>query len=331
MTDSPFQKWKNLKVLILGDLMIDRYLYGKVDRISPEAPVPILDLDHQNERLGGASNVALNIQALGAIPYLFGVIGHDANANNFIRLINNAKLDTHGIIQDSTRPTTVKTRILASSQQILRVDEETEDEININIQNQLYKRLESTILHKNPTVLILQDYNKGVLTETLIQKVIALAKQHHIKIIVDPKSKNFFSYKSVDLFKPNLKEIRDKLPFNISPSNLNDLKKAAAYINEKLGNQISMITLSKDGIYFKNQDEVFYSPASKKEIIDVCGAGDTVLSVAALGIAINLSIETIGTLANMAGGQVCGNIGVVPVDKNGLEQDYIDHLIKIGS
>ncbi len=330
MSGFRFRDWENLHILIIGDLMMDRYIYGNVERISPEAPVPILNLTQRNDRLGGASNVALNIKALGAIPHLLGVVGSDPDAVKFLELIMKEGMDTSGIFQEPDRPTTVKTRVLSSSQQMLRIDEESTKDIPSEIQSQLLASIQKQIRNQTPDAIIFQDYNKGVLVPQLIKEIIRLGKKHRIPTIVDPKINNFYAYQGVDLFKPNLKETRAQVPFPVSPT-LPDLTKASNYLAEKLHHRISMITLSEHGIFLSDEHNSEIYPVSKKDIIDVCGAGDTVLSIAALGMASELPLETIGTLANMAGGQVCGNLGVVPVNREALEQEYLEHIIKIGS
>lgn len=328
MQSTPIQDWQGLNIMIIGDIMIDRYLYGKIDRISPEAPIPIVDLDQNYDRLGGAANVALNIKSLGAIPFIFGAIGKDSDAFKLIELLESSLLDTSGIIHDQQRQTTVKTRIWASNKQILRVDQETKANLELKIEQKLWLNIESKINHSSIDAIVMQDYNKGVLTPFIIESTIRLANKKGIPIIVDPKIDNFLLYKNVTLFKPNLKEIRLQTDFEINPNNISDLKKATNFITSALGNSITMLTLSENGIYLEDARTHIICPTYKKNIIDVCGAGDTVLSIAALSVCINLSLSDIGILANLAGGQVCESIGVVPVDKDKLEREFIQHQKK---
>ncbi len=329
MTDSPFRKWDKLPILIIGDVMIDRYVNGYVDRISPEAPVPILSHQNTINRLGGASNVALNINALGAVPLLIGVVGKDRDSELFHTLLNEENINSNGIITDAKRPTTVKTRILSGTRQMLRIDRESTVNINSHIRNQLVDRIISFIKNKSVAAIIIQDYNKGVLTPESIPIIMNLADEKRIPVIVDPKFNNFYNYKRAALFKPNMKETAEKIPFEVTAAK-EPLLKADHYIRSKLQNRITMITLSENGIYLNDGKNDLISPVRKKEIVDVCGAGDTVLSIASLCIATNLGIREIGLLSNLAGGQVCGKFGVVPVDRDELEKDYLEYIMNIG-
>lgn len=310
-------QFNKLKVLILGDVMIDRYLDGRVDRISPEAPVPVVRLNTSDNRLGGAANVALNIKALGAEPYLCSVIGEDDNAHIFLNLLPKNNLETEGIITSALRQTTVKTRVMSNAQQLLRVDQEDTFDLKAEEEDLLFQKVENILKEKSIDVLIFQDYNKGVLTKTLIEKVIQLAQSLNIPTAVDPKFKNFWNYKGVDLFKPNLREIDNQCPFPVE-TNIHSLKETAAFIKNKLANQITLITLSEKGLFITKGAESSIIPTQVRVIADVCGAGDSVISVAALGLALDLDIQSIAELANLAGGQVCERNGVVPIDKKQL-------------
>ncbi len=331
MNTSIFNSWENKKVMIIGDLMIDRYIKGEVNRMSPEAPVPILNLNQTDDRLGGASNVALNVQALGAQVFLIGATGNDENAQIFQNLLKKHQLSSIGIIKDPFRPTTIKTRVISNGQQLLRIDQESTEDIKPDIENKILDVFHKILSNHVPDVIIFQDYNKGVLTKKLIKNLISTTNLRNIPTIIDPKDHNFYEYKGCTLFKPNLKEIRAKVPFTIQSNQLIDLNKANDFVKKKLQNQITIITLSEWGIYLNNQIEHHICPVTKKEIVDVCGAGDTVLSILALCLASNINLETMGILANIAGGQVCSNIGVVPVNKKELIEEYINYLIKIGS
>jgi rfaE bifunctional protein kinase chain/domain len=322
MHSSPIQDWQNKKIMIIGDVMIDRYHYGNIDRVSPEAPVPILSLNQTQNRLGGAANVALNVKALGAIPYIFGVVGKDNDAFTFFDLIKKESLDEYNIIQDKQRPTTVKTRMYAAQKQLLRVDQESIASLSLSKEQELWLLIERRINTKNIDAIVFQDYNKGVLTPFIIKETITLAQLNDIPVIVDPKFDNFFAYKGVTLFKPNLKEIKQQANFDISPTDLKSLKNADAFLKKQLQHKITMITLSEYGVYIDDDSEQFISPTLKKSIVDVCGAGDTVLSIAALSMTIDISLKDMGILANLAGGQVCGSVGVVAVSKEMLEKEY---------
>jgi rfaE bifunctional protein kinase chain/domain len=303
--------------------MIDRYLTGNVDRISPEAPVPIVHLNDSDNRLGGAANVALNLKALGATPYLCSVIGKDENAEVFLNLLPENQLSTRGIIQSSERVTTVKTRVIANHQHLLRVDREDTHDLSSKEEEAYLNNIRDLLESKEFHVILFQDYNKGVLSYNVIRGIILDAIKRDIPTAVDPKYKNFWAYKHVTLFKPNLKEIRTQLEQDVAV-NMTDLTEASAQIKSKLGNQLTMITLSEKGLFI--EDDKKYTdvvPTQERIIADVCGAGDTVISVTSLCLALGIDPKEIAVLANLAGGQVCEKIGVVPVDKEQLRQEYI--------
>jgi len=322
-----FKKFENLKVLILGDVMIDRYLTGKIERISPEAPVPVVHLQEEEIRLGGAANVALNVAALGATPYLCTVIGEDDNGKNFLSLLPLNNLIADGIIISDERQTTTKTRVLAGSQHILRVDREDDFDLEDLEEKKILEKLKDIISDNKIDVILFQDYNKGVLTKSLIKKVITIARKKKIYTAVDPKKKNFWAYKNVNLFKPNLKEIRESLSMDIEP-NQDSLKAVGLQVHKKLKNDSSLITLSEKGLFFNDKKNAEIIPTRPRHIRDVCGAGDTVIAVAACGLGLGLEMRDIAVLANLAGGQVCEKVGVHPLDKLQLEKEYSDLLEK---
>jgi rfaE bifunctional protein kinase chain/domain len=316
-----FKAFQKLNVLVIGDVMVDRYLTGTVDRISPEAPVPVVHLMERDNRLGGAANVALNIKALGATPYLCSVIGKDENGQGFLDMLPEYQLSAKGILQSEHRKTTVKTRVIASHQHLLRVDtEDTHDLVSDEVEaflNRIRDLLESKEIH----VILFQDYNKGVLTEHLIRELILEGIKRDIPTAVDPKYKNFWAYKHVTLFKPNLKEIRSQLSTPLAVTD-EGLRGASKVIKGKLGNTYTMITLSDKGLFVDDNQQHFLLPTHPRDIADVCGAGDTVISIAALCLALGLTPKEMGTLANLAGGQVCEHVGVVPVDRAQLEEEF---------
>ncbi|MFK7983930.1 MAG: bifunctional heptose 7-phosphate kinase/heptose 1-phosphate adenyltransferase [Saprospiraceae bacterium] len=315
-----FQK---LKVLIIGDVMLDRYLHGQVERISPEAPVPIVALSKKTYSAGGAANVALNVAALGAKPFLLSTIGMDKGGDRLIALLSAANISTKYLQRSKNRRTTVKTRVLAQNQQMLRFDEEDNFDLTTATSDLLLHNFTKLLEEIAIDVILFQDYNKGVLTDLVIREVLFTALKLDIPTVVDPKNKNFFAYKRVTLFKPNLKEINDNLPFQ-SNSTLSDLKKAATYLTSQLNNTQTLITLSDKGVFYSHQQNQNILPTIPRNIADVCGAGDSVVSIAALGIALKLPIAEIAQLANLAGGQVCEKVGVVPVSVVQLEQDYLN-------
>lgn len=319
--EKTFAAFENLDVLIVGDVMIDRYLTGKVDRISPEAPVPVVQLYSQENRLGGAANVALNVQAMGAKAHLCSIIGKDENAEIFLSLMPGEHLDTANILQSAERRTTVKTRVIASNQHLLRVDNEDTHDLTANEAGRFLSSIKSLLNHQKIDVILFQDYNKGVLSHQVITAIINEALVRHIPTAVDPKRNNFLSYKNTTLFKPNLKEVREALPFQINPT-LASLQKASDYLRQQLNHQNTLITLSEKGIFADDEKQSMILPTQPRNITDVCGAGDTVISIAALGLALDMDLKDIAMLTNLAGGQVCEKVGVVPVDKEQLKEEY---------
>jgi len=322
-----FEDFNKLKVLIIGDVMVDSYYWGRVDRISPEAPVPIVAVDHKESRMGGAANVALNIQAMGATPILCSVIGEDAEGDEFMRLLAARKQSDAGILRTSKRKTTEKSRVIGNNHQMLRIDSEEIDPIAPDLSKQLFDRIEKLIEDQEINCVIFEDYDKGVITKSLIEKVVSLSKKHAIPTTVDPKKRNFNSYKEVTLFKPNLKELREGLKMEIDPSNQAQLQSAIAALEKKLTNQITLITLSESGIYINTPKQKHHIPAHRRDIVDVSGAGDTVIGLASLCLALDLSPEMIAEFSNLAGGLVCENVGVVPIDKEELREEALKLFI----
>lgn len=313
---SILNSFSKLKVLVIGDVMIDSYLWGKIERISPEAPVPIVTLQKKENRLGGAANVALNIQSLGAEPLLCSVIGNDTEGKLLLELSKQQKISSKGIIKSNKRITTVKNRIISKNQHIIRIDSEDDKPLDKLEKDRLLKSIFD--LMKNVNVIIFQDYDKGILSKDVIEIVSKEANKRSIPIAVDPKKKNFLSYKNITLFKPNLKELQDGLKLDINNNNIKELKYAADKLIKELSIKTVMITLSDKGIFVCQNGEYEIIPTQRRNIIDVSGAGDTVISIAALGLAINLPLKDIARLANVAAGYVCEKVGVVPVDKNAL-------------
>jgi rfaE bifunctional protein kinase chain/domain len=318
-----FKSFNNLNVLIIGDVMIDTYMWGNVNRISPEAPVPIVSVTKTESRLGGAANVALNIQAMGANPILCSVIGDDDSSKLFLNLLKKQKLSLDGILKSKERITTVKTRVIGANHQMLRVDQEIETSTNIEETKTLSEKIKQFILSKKADVLIFEDYDKGCITPELIKSIVAFAKQKNIPIVVDPKRKNFMSYNDVTLFKPNLKELKEGLKLDFDHNNIKELEKVAASFIKKQNINTLLITLSEKGIYTHSSTSKTMIPAHIRNISDVSGAGDTVISLAALCLALNLSPIITATLANLAGGLVCEQVGVVPINKKQLLEEAI--------
>ncbi|GAB4342346.1 MAG: D-glycero-beta-D-manno-heptose-7-phosphate kinase [Flammeovirgaceae bacterium] len=313
-----------MKVLVVGDVMIDSYVWGNVSRISPEAPVPIVNVKKQEKRLGGAANVAQNILSLGAKPVLCAVVGADNEAKTFIQILQQQGMTSEGILESTDRVTTIKHRILAGSQQLLRIDSEHTHLISENTAHQLFQQIKK--LSEGANAIIFEDYDKGVLSEPLIQEVIGYAQKKGIPTIVDPKKRNFLSYKGASLFKPNLKELKEGLHIELNEKELiPSLKSAVAKLQEKMPTEKVMVTLSEYGVYITDNQQEHHIPAHRREIADVSGAGDTVVSIAALCLAANLSLYDIANLANLGGGIVCEHLGVVPIEK----QRLMDELRKM--
>jgi len=316
-----FQQFEKQKVLIIGDVMIDSYIFGQVDRISPEAPVPIVAVSKRTHRLGGAANVALNINAVGAKAILCSVIGQDEKAQTFLQLLEKRGLSSKGIIQSADRITTTKFRIIGNSSQMLRVDEEIDTEININEQNTLLNQIERIINTESIDVIIFQDYDKGVISKRVIEKTLELAKE--IPTVVDPKKRNFHFFKNVTLFKPNLKELREGINEHFEATDYKKLHSAVEQMQKQLNCTYFFTTLSENGVLISQRDNnnIFnhhHIPAHIRHIADVSGAGDTVISLTALCLAQNLEAQDIAYISNLAGGLVCEEVGVIPINKEKL-------------
>lgn len=313
-----FQDFSAIKVAVIGDVMLDTYWWGSVNRISPEAPVPIVALQKQELRLGGAANVALNLVSLQAQTSVISVIGSDTEGNTLKELLFKQNINTKYIIQSDKRITTNKTRILSRNQQMMRLDAEVTNDIDAETEEQLLKNIEKYIIEEKPAVIIFEDYNKGVLTQNLISKVIAFCKQHHVITTVDPKRKNFFNYIGVDIFKPNLAEVKDGLNILLDEININSLTAIHEQLKAKLMHHISFITLSEKGVFFNTEKDSKIIPTHIRNIADVSGAGDTVISVASLVYATTKNMLLAAEMANIAGGLVCEEVGTAAINKEKL-------------
>ncbi|HYX05841.1 MAG TPA: bifunctional ADP-heptose synthase [Bacteroidales bacterium] len=320
---SIFEAFTDFRIMVIGDVMIDSYLWGKVDRISPEAPVPIVTSQKQENRLGGAANVALNIQALGATPLLCSVTGNDERRQLLLDLMDNQGMTTEGIVYDDSRITTTKTRIISNSQQLLRVDREDDRYLSANIETEFLKRIELMLNKHQIDAIIFQDYDKGVITPAIIEKVVENSNARNIPTLVDPKRRNFTTYKNVTLFKPNFKEFNEGLKTETRKDNPASIFKESAVISTNWNVQYVMITLSEKGIFISKGDKYWTLPAEIRDIADVSGAGDTVISMASLCLAAGLGPEEIAWLSNIAGGLVCEKVGVVPVNRDLLLEECL--------
>lgn len=323
-----FDSFSNVRVLIIGDAMVDAYIWGKVNRLSPEAPVPIVTVQTKETRLGGAANVALNVQAMGATPILCSVIGDDMYGREFTDLMEKQKLSTQAIFKSQKRVTTVKTRVIGNNHHLLRVDEEVETEISAHDTQQIIEKVSFLIKNNAIDVIVFEDYDKGVITPELILKVVVEASKKKIPVAVDPKKKNFQHYKNVTLFKPNLKELKDGIKTDFDLANKEILSHVADELKAKQGIENILITLSDKGMFIATKKTKQIIPAHFRNISDVSGAGDTVVSIAALCLALKLDLILTTELANIAGGLVCEKVGVVPIDKEQLLHESITLLVK---
>ena len=305
------KNFKGKKIAVIGDLMLDGYYWGEVNRISPEAPVPVIDIDEEFFRFGGAANVAFNIQKLSAIPYPIGIVGNDNDANIFNQLIEKEGISSEGIIVDSSRPTTTKTRVIGGNQHVVRIDKESKTEISEEITGKILSYFKSVV--KELDGVILQDYNKGVLTPELISAIIEIANEHSLISTVDPKFNNFFEYKNTTVFKPNRKETEDALGLRIKSDS--DVIEAGKKLYDKLNSRYTLITLSEKGIALFDRDKRTNNiPTKARKVRDVSGAGDTVISTLTVALAAGAEIFEATYLANYAGGLVCEEVGIVPIE-----------------
>ncbi len=313
-----FNDFNSLKIGVIGDVMLDTYIWGKVDRISPEAPVPIVSLHHKEQRIGGAGNVAINCSSLGAKVFMLGVTGDDDEAAQLEQLLKESLIDTTGLIKSVKRKTTNKTRIISRNQQMLRFDAEITDDLNKEEETALLKQISSFIEHEDPDILIFEDYNKGVLTENVIEQAIALCRASGVITAVDPKRKNFFNYKNVDIFKPNMKEVQEGLNLVLETIDIYQLRNIHEQLYKQLQHKVSLITLSEKGIFYQQLQNAAIIPSHLRNVADVSGAGDTVIAVAAMVYAATKNAHLMAEIANIAGGLVCEEVGTAIVDKEKL-------------
>lgn len=323
-----FTGFDDLNVMIIGDVMVDSYIWGKVERISPEAPVPIVSVEKRENRMGGAANVGLNVKSLGANAILCSVIGHDQKGNEFLNLLVKEDMTNECIVRSDERLTTTKFRVFGNHSQMLRVDEEHTTDLREEDFNLLVNKIKHLFETRRIDVIIFQDYDKGIINQALINFVMAIAEQLNIPVVVDPKKKNFLNYKHVTLFKPNIKEIMEGLNLMFDSGNLNELEKAVSKLHEKISAEIILNTLSDKGVYIRWIEGSQVIPAHFRNISDVSGAGDTVISVAALCLVLGIDPPDMAAIANLAGGIVCEEVGVVPIDKNTLQDEVIRLLTR---
>lgn len=316
-----FEKFEKITAIVIGDAMVDSYLWGKVERVSPEAPIPVVSVMKKENRLGGAANVSLNLQALGATPLLFSVIGDDEKGRRFRKLMEKNNLATEGIFIDPHRITTVKSRIISGGQHIARVDEESTEFIDADLELLVFNAIKRSVESRTIDVIIFVDYDKGAITPSLFKKVHTLAQSRNIPVAVDPKKRNFHIYDHVDLFKPNFKEFTEGIDNPIRKGDIDALKKEAERYKKEKYFRFIFITLSELGVFLSNSVSQTYYPAQIRYIADVSGAGDTVLSIASLCLAAGVNPRLMALLSNIAGGLVCEKVGVVPIDRTILAKE----------
>lgn len=316
-----FASMSKLHVVVVGDVMLDNYWWGDVERISPEGPVPVVALKKRESRLGGAANVALNCKALGAKVTLASIVGDDKDGALLAQLAADAGIDTRLISYSGQRPTTTKTRIISRNQQMMRLDDETSEELFVEEEHPFIDKVLRFLQMEKPDVLIFEDYNKGLLKENVIARITAHCNEIGMVTAVDPKKKNFLSYKNVTIFKPNLKEVREGLNIAVEKVSLQELELVHRQLQQSLNHRITFITLSEKGVFYNEKDSVGIIPSHIRNIADVSGAGDTVIATATIVYAITKNARLMAEISNIAGGLVCEEVGVAPIDKALLMQE----------
>jgi rfaE bifunctional protein kinase chain/domain len=313
-----FKSFSSIRIGVIGDMMLDTYWWGNVERISPEAPVPVVTVDRKEYRIGGAGNVALNLASLGTPVSVFSVVGDDDDGQILTGLLNEKKIDTDYLLKSGSRITTNKMRVISRNQQMMRLDTETRLPLAADQEQKLIAEVERFIKEQSPAAIIFEDYNKGVLTEKVIRTVIDICKSKSVITAVDPKRKHFFEYGGVDIFKPNLKEAREALNLLIEEVNENTLVQIHRKLKSELNHQISFITLSEKGVFYEDGQESHIVASHIRNVADVSGAGDTVIAVATLIYALTKNTRMMAEIANLAGGLVCEAVGTVAIDKSRL-------------
>ncbi|HKP32596.1 MAG TPA: PfkB family carbohydrate kinase [Chitinophagaceae bacterium] len=318
-----FKQFGEVKAGVIGDVMLDTYWWGSVDRISPEAPVPIVALKKKEHRLGGAANVALNVKSLGARVSMFSIIGNDDDGIILEKLFKDQGIGTEYLLKSNKRITTNKSRIISRNQQMLRLDAEITKDLDAPDEDRMIGAVEKFLDNEKPNVIIFEDYNKGVLTKNVISKVIELCNKRDVITTVDPKRRNFFEFRNSTIFKPNLKEVREA--FNIIDENIGEdlLQEIHQQMKQVLSHQVSLITLSEKGIFYQGDGEAAVIPAHIRNIADVSGAGDTVIAVASVVYAATKDMHLSAEIANLAGGIVCEEVGTVPISRDKLFSEML--------
>ncbi len=316
------QKLSKQSVLVVGDTMVDKFIWGKVSRISPEAPVPVVEISNETETLGGAGNVASNITSLGASSYLVTVIGDDNDGKNMKDMLKRKNINTDFVVVDKNRPTTIKTRIIASHQQVVRVDKEIKGSFSGGTEVNILKNIEKVMEKVNG--VIISDYAKGVVSEKILKKIIALAKEKNIPVTVDPKIENFKKYKHITCMTPNTKEaIEGMNAKNISTDE--DIAMLGNKILKTLKSESVLITRGEKGMtIIEKNNKITHIPTRAKEVYDVTGAGDTVIATMTLALSAKVDLVTSSEIANFAAGIVVGKVGTATVTQKELIQAIED-------
>lgn len=304
-------KMKGESIAIIGDIMLDRFVWGSVSRISPEAPVPIVEIERESFHLGGAANVARNLTSLGAKPLLLGVVGDDEAARAVRQAVERLGLEPRSILSDASRPTTVKTRIIAGSQQVVRTDWESRDDLDAPMEERALDALENIV--RSARAVVLSDYAKGTLTPSVIERAIELATTHGVPILVDPKVQHYKLYRDVTLLTPNT--IEAERFARIAVRDESDIEEAARIILRELDARAVLITRGEQGmsLFVKDRDPL-HIPTFAREVFDVSGAGDTVIATSALALGAGATLEQAAELANRAAGIVVGKLGTATVE-----------------
>ncbi|MBC8525919.1 MAG: D-glycero-beta-D-manno-heptose-7-phosphate kinase [Candidatus Cloacimonetes bacterium] len=299
-------EFSNKKILVIGDLMLDHYIIGDVKRISPEAPVQVVKVDNEHFGPGGAANVANNIKSLGAVPFVIGTVGDDSNAEKLYSIFQKQGISNNGIFINKNQPTTQKTRVIARHQHLIRIDFENLDELSDDLTHKIKEYFKKIV--KEVDAIIIQDYNKGMLSKNLIKFILKTSNKNKKIIGVDPKVYNFLEYQNATLFKPNKQEVANNL--NIEIKNEEDLLFAAKRLKQRIKCAYLVITLGEEGLFVYENEETYWKiPTFSQEVYDVSGAGDTVICALVLAMVSGCDIKTSSIIANHAAGVVCGKVG----------------------
>ncbi len=316
-----FDKFSNYKILVIGDVMLDDYIVGSVSRISPEAPVPVVDIAQRYARLGGAANVAFNIKAMGSTAILCSVVGTCKKSDTFIQLLQKENMPIDGIVRSQDRKMTVKYRVLGNNVQLLRMDDEEKDELSLQDRQALLAKIKHYITTEKNIAIVFEDYDKGVISSALIDEVVAMAQQYQVPITVDPKKRNFLHYHHIDIFKPNWKELREGLQLDKTELDDEVLANVRQFMQQKNHKHL-LLTMSEKGVLMAilagEELQLHRINAIVRNVADVSGAGDTTIAVATLCLAAGMDAQQIAALSNLAGGIVCEEVGVVTINKEKL-------------